>query len=280
MACEPSNSESATLMGFYKRLQGLSDRLGQLGRAGEKERSQRLSELILQHLLGSDLERLTDTTPPGLDTLGWFFRLVDPKKTSSHENEQLRDSHEHFVANWLVLSVRPLSMFRSSSSAATNDRDPDDWAIALLAAIRGQCSKFGFADSTLLAATSIVWNDARETAAVQRNAGRLDESRATTARLMALARRLVHEYPDSALSYRVLSEAHNQIKKNAFQSGDDDLVEASLVQAIEAARRSLALDPDWLEARNHLEKITKQLASIRADHKAAGSLSPEKSAQR
>ena len=72
----------------------------------------------------------------------------------------------------------------------------------------------------------------------------------------------------------MLSEAHNQIKKNAFQTGDDDLVEESLVQAIEAAQRSLALDPDWLEARNHLEKITEQLASIKADRKAAGSSPP------
>ena len=90
-------------------------------------------------------------------------------------------------------------MFRSSSSAATYDRDPEAWAVALIAAIRDRCSKLGLADSMVLAAISIVWNDAHEAAAEQRNAGRLDEARATAARLMALARRLVQEYPDSAL---------------------------------------------------------------------------------
>ena len=91
---------------------------------------------------------------------------------------------------------------------------------------------------------------------------------------MALARRLVREYPDSAHSYRVLSEAHNQIKKNAFQTGDDQLIEEALVQAVEAAQRALALDPDQIETRRHLDKLTEQLASIKADRKAAGSSLP------
>ena len=76
------------------------------------------------------------------------------------------------------------------------------------------------------------------------------------------------------LSYRVLSEAHNQIKKNAFQTGDDKLIEEALVQAVEAAQRALALDPDRLETRNHLEKLTEQLASIKAERNAKGPLLP------
>ena len=77
-----------------------------------------------------------------------------------------------------------------------------------------------------------------------RRLGRLDDARATVARLMAIARRLVREYPDSAYSYRALSDAHNQVKKNAFETGDDQLVEESLVHAIEAAQQALALGPD------------------------------------
>jgi tetratricopeptide (TPR) repeat protein len=273
MDCEPSDSEYASLTGLYRRLQRLADRLGQLGRTGEEDRSRRSSQWVLQHLLGSDPERWTDASPPGLETLGRLFQRDDLKKTPSHENEQIRHS-EPFVTNWLVLSVGPLSPFRSSSSAATYDRDPEAGAVALIAAIRDRCSKLGFADSMVLAAMSVVWNDAAELAVEQRRLGRLDDARATAARLMALARRLVREYPDGALAYRVLSEAHNQIKKNALQTGDDHLVEESLVQAVEAAQRSLALDPDCNETRHHLEKLTAQLASIKAERNAKGSPLP------
>jgi len=270
MACEPSDSEYASLTGLYRRLQGLTDRLGQLGRTGQEDRSRRLSQQILQHLLGLDLERLTAASPLGLETLGRLFQLVDLKKMSSHENEQIRHSYERFVANWLILSVGPLSPFRSSSSAATYDRDPEAGAVALIAAIRDRCSKLGLADSMVPTAISVVWTDAAEAAMKQRKLGRLDDARATAARLMALARRLVREYPASALSYRVLSEAHNQVKKNAFQTGDDHLVDAALVQAVAAAQRAVALDPDRLETRTSLEKLTGQLASIRAERNATG----------
>ena len=113
------------------------------------------------------------------------------------------------------------------------------------------------------ATISVIFDDAVREAAEQRKLGRLDDARATAARLMTIARRLVREYPDSAHSYRVLSEAYNQIKKNAIQTGDDKLVEEALVQAIEAGQRALALDPDRIETRRHLDKLTEQLASAK-----------------
>ncbi len=274
MACEPSDSEYAILTSLFKRLQGLADRLGQSDRAGQKERSRRLSQQILHYLLGSDLERLTDASPPGLKTLGRLFQLVHLKKMSSPENQPIRHSRESFVAEWLALSVGPLSPFRSLSAAATYDRDPEAGAVALISAIRDRCSKLGLADSMVPAAMSVFWTDAAELAVKQRKLGRLDEARATAARLMALARRLVREYPDSALAYRVLSEVHNQIKKNALQTGDDHLVEEALVQAVAAAQRALALDPDRLETRRHLDKLIEQLASIKAERNAKGSALP------
>ena len=122
------------------------------------------------------------------------------------------------------------------------------------------------------AAITFVRDDAVGVASEQRRLGRLDDARATVARLMVLARRLVREYPNSAHSYSVLSDAHNQIKKNAFETHDDNLVEEALVQAVEAAQRALALDPDPIETRRHLEKLTAQLASIKADRKGGGAL--------
>ncbi len=211
---------------------------------------------------------------PGLETLARLFQLVDIRKMTSHEYRVNRRSHVSFVGEWLALSVGALSPFRSSSSAANYDRDPEAGALALIPAIRERCSKLGLADSMVLETMGIVLGDAVREAAEQRKHGRFDDARATVARLMTIARRLVREYPDSADSYRVLSEAHNQVKKNAFQTNDDHLIEEALVQAVEAAQRAVDLEPGWIEARAQLARLSEQLASIRANRKAAGSSLP------
>jgi tetratricopeptide (TPR) repeat protein len=274
LAFEPSDLDYNCRTQLYNALQGLADRFGQSGRASEQERSRRLCQQILQHLLGSDLASSTDASSLGLETLGRLFQRGDFKEMSAHKDRPIRDHHERVVAEWLALSVGSLSPFRSSSSAATYDRDPEAGAVALISAIRDRCSKLGLADSMVPAAINVVREEAYEAASGKRRLGRLADARSIAARLMVLARRLVREYPDSALSYRVLSDAHDQIKKNAIDADDDSLMEAALALAIEAAQRALALDPDRLETRSHFEKLTGQLASIQAERKAAGASQP------
>ena len=268
MNSEPSESTYNSLTFLYKRLQDLADRLGQGGRTGQKDRSVRLSEQILRHLIGSDFARSTDPPVPGPDTLGRLFHRDDVKAMSSHADSGVRRSHEYFVSQWLAVSVEPFSPFRSSSVAASYDRDPEAGAGALIYTLRKQCSKFGLADSMVPAAVFTLTNDAAGQAGEQRKVGRLDDARATIARLMALARRLVREYPDSANSDLVLSIAHDQVKRNAFEADDDNLVLEALVHAVEAGQWALTLDPDSLETRRHLNKLTKQLASVKADRNA------------
>ena len=149
------------------------------------------------------------------------------------------------------------------------DRDPEAGAMAFISAIRDRCLNLGVADSMVPAGDQRRHGRRGWSSRVQRRLGRLDDARATAARLMALARRLVREYPDSPHSYSVLSSAHNQIKKNAFETHDDKLINEALVQAVEAAQHALDLDPDPIETRRQLEKLTVQLASIKADRKAA-----------
>jgi hypothetical protein len=72
----------------------------------------------------------------------------------------------------------------------------------------------------------------------------------------------------------VLSEAYNQIRKNAYRTSDDRGIEEATVSAIDAAQRALALDPDRSEIRRHLEGLTEQLAAIRARRKAARDPTP------
>jgi hypothetical protein len=206
--------------------------------------------------------------------LGRLFQRDDLKRMSSSTDKQIRRAHERFVAEWLAFSVELLSPFRSSPSAAKFDRDPEAGAIAFISAIRDRCSKLGLSESTVPAAIDFVSGDAVEEAAEQRKQGRLGDARSIAARLMVLARRLVREYPESANAYRVLSEAYNQIRKNAIRSRDDKLVEQANVQAIETAQRALSLDPDRIETRRHLDILTERLAKIKADRIATGSSLP------
>ena len=155
------------------------------------------------------------------------------------------------------------------SSTAT----PKPGARTLIAAVRERCSRLGLEDSLVPATIRVLFDGGFGEAAEARKGGRLDAARATAGRMMTIARRLVQEYPDSGHSHRALSEAYNQIRKNALQTGDSQGVEAALVPAIEAAQRALALDPVRIETRRHLEKLTGQLAGIKAAEKAAASSS-------
>jgi eukaryotic-like serine/threonine-protein kinase len=269
MTFELSDVEYGSLTGLYKSLQVLADRLGQSGRAGEKERSRSMSRKILRHLIGTNVELLTDTSPLGLETLGQLFQRLDLKKVSSHQNRQIVHYYDNLVSVWLALSVGPYCPFRSTSSAATYDRDPEAGAIALISAIQDRCSRLGLAESMIEVTTGVIVADAVGEASEQRNFGRLHDARATAARLMTFALRLIREYPKCALSFDVLSNAHDQIKKNAYDSGDDRLVEEALVHAVEAAQRSLALDPERIVTRRSLDKLSKQLANIKARRYAA-----------
>ncbi|MGP0062170.1 MAG: protein kinase domain-containing protein [Isosphaeraceae bacterium] len=273
---EPFESSYLDFTFIYKLLQELSDRFAQSGRTGQEERARVVSEHILRHLLGSDLARSTDGSPPGLETLGPLLHREALEAMSFRMDSSVRrDNHELFVSEWLALSVKPFSPFRSSSVAAGYDRDPEAGAAAIISALRERCSNLGLADSMVPTTVVCFSVEAAGVAGEQRKLGRLDEARATATRLMALGRQIVREYPDSPHAYRVLSEAYNHIKKNAIQDHDDQLVMEALGQAIEAARRALALDPGQLETRRHLDKLTEQLAWTKANRDAKGSALPK-----
>jgi hypothetical protein len=256
---ELRESDSYILTSLYIRPRNLYWRFKQAGLAAHEKRSRHVSQKIRRYL---------DASPLGLDTLGRFIREHALNQGSAFEDKGIRQAHEQFVAEWIAISVGLLSPFRSSSVAATYDRDPKAGAVAVMSAIRDRCSKLGLAETTVPAAINFVREEAMGLASEQRRLGRLDDAHTTVARLMVLARQLVQEYPNSAYSHRVLSEAYDQIKKNAFETNDDKPILEALGKAVEAAKQSLALDPDWLETRRHLDKLAGQLANIKADRNA------------
>jgi tRNA A-37 threonylcarbamoyl transferase component Bud32/tetratricopeptide (TPR) repeat protein len=268
--CELEGHTAAALTLLYKDVESHVDRLRRGGRAEQAERLLGVNGRILGHLVGSEVPRPAGGASPWPETIRRMFERDYLKKTASDEDEWVRDCHELFVYEWLTRAARPFSPPQTPPVTANIDADPEAWADSLISTLEGQRSRHGLADSVLEEVISAIPYDAAYAASLQRRLGRLDDARATAARLMAIARLFVREYPNSSSSYLLLSESYNQIKKNAFQAHDESLIEEALVRAIEAGQRALDLDPLRPRTRRRLAKLTEQLAGIKADRSAAG----------
>jgi hypothetical protein len=236
-----------------------------------------LNQQIVRNLVGSAVEFPAGASVPEFETIGRFFERDDLRREISRGNKDLGLRRDEIVAEWLAISVNSVSPFRPSSTAAKTDRQPEAEASAVISALREQCSKFHIAQSLVPAAINSLATDANLGAAEQRKLGRLDDARATAARLMSLAKELVREYPESGHAYRVLSEAYNQRRKNAIKAGDKKLEEVSIVQAIEAAQRALGLGiggADGAGTRRHLDGLTERFADLNAARRAAVPAAP------
>jgi tetratricopeptide (TPR) repeat protein len=274
LAFEESKSKFNIMSLVYMRSQVIASRLPAPEQAEEQQRSRKLCQQVLGQLLGPGVDRSTDALAPDVETLARLFHRFDADATRHDEAPIISFSRESVLSDWLAFSVRPLTPFQSPLAAAEFDRDPEAASAALIAAVRQRCSKLGLDESPVPETIRVLIVDGFIEASKARQQGQLAEARAIAGRMMAIARRLVQEYPDNAHSYRVLSEAYNQIRKNAHRAGDDRGMEEATVPAIEAAQRAVALEPDRVELRRHLESLTVQLAAIRARRKAAGSSTP------
>ncbi len=164
MATEPTGSADDLLTKLYKMMHVLAQHFGESGQRREEERSRRLSRQILSHLAGSDMASSSDAFAPGLETLRMLFARRDLETKAHHELRNSSDPYEHFVAEWLVLSVGWLSPFSFSSSTAAFDQDPEAGSVALIAGLRDRCSKLGLAKSMVPAAFRVLQDDAANVA--------------------------------------------------------------------------------------------------------------------
>ncbi|HKI19494.1 MAG TPA: serine/threonine-protein kinase, partial [Isosphaeraceae bacterium] len=105
-------------------------------------------------------------------------------------------------------------------------------------------------------------NEPAARAANYRKAGRLDEADRTVGFLMALAQRLVRNFPENPGCYLVLNEAFMQQSKNAWKRGDRLAIKLALGQSINALNRALNLDPGNQEFQQLLQDRKERLAGI------------------
>jgi hypothetical protein len=102
----------------------------------------------------------------------------------------------------------------------------------------------------------------QESAASHRKAGRLDDADRTATFLMKFASRLVHDFPEDPRYYIILSEAHLQRSKNAWQREDFRGIKQALEQSVEALQRGLVLDPGDMEIHRLHQDRKKRLAGL------------------
>jgi tetratricopeptide (TPR) repeat protein len=103
-------------------------------------------------------------------------------------------------------------------------------------------------------------------AALCRQTDRLDRARDIVSGLEEFARQLVAQYPQDPFAHLAMSEAHVQISKNAWRGAGPAEVEDALRQALDSARRALALDPRNVEAQRAVLDRQRRFASLQAHH--------------
>jgi serine/threonine protein kinase len=147
------------------------------------------------------------------------------------------------VANWIARDLQPYSLDPDSTGKPRGRLDPDDHGRAVVQALDSKCEDLAVYPALRPATAAAVCVLAVGRAAEQRNAGRLDDARWTTASLCAFGKILALRDPNEAQFHVVLSEAFEQEAKIAWQVEDFPTIEAATRNALVAARTAFHLDP-------------------------------------
>jgi tetratricopeptide (TPR) repeat protein len=97
-------------------------------------------------------------------------------------------------------------------------------------------------------------------AALMRRTGRPDEAKRLVAKMLKYAKSLAERFPRDPLAYLALSEAQIHVVKNAYRYHDSD-PETGLRQALESAKRALAISPGNAKAEAAVADRRRRLAN-------------------
>jgi serine/threonine protein kinase len=156
-----------------------------------------------------------------------------------------------------------LEMRLATSTANLQGRlDPDVHGEAVIRALESRCEDLAIYPALLRAAALRVCSHAVGRAAEERNAGRLDDARWTTASLSAFGKTLARRDPKVAEFHVVLCEAFDQEAKNAWKVPDFPTIEAKTRNALVAARTALRLDPGNPAARMKVAGLQDKMVGL------------------
>jgi serine/threonine protein kinase len=157
---------------------------------------------------------------------------------------------------------KPLAAFARIAMTPRDASESYPRSPALWDSARFMASAIGFDSASLPGVGWALVVSEGEEAALCRRTNRLDRARDIVSGLDEFARQLVAQYPQDPFAHLALSEAYCQISKNAWREADSSEVEDALRQALDSARRALALDPRNAEAQRTAMERQRRFARV------------------
>jgi hypothetical protein len=155
-----------------------------------------------------------------------------------------------------------LSILSRLASPTDDSQLPLYWAMLALDSVRTNHADAKVAAFHEAERMDVVMDHLGTIASHFRRHGRTEEARRITARMLALANRIVAAYPRESCAYLAISDTYFQMSKDARERDDRASVTAYLKQALGAAQWALVLDPNREGAQHMVNDLQRRLARV------------------
>jgi hypothetical protein len=172
---------------------------------------------------------------------GFVESLATKRRPVPLEPPWLRQNVERRLAEWFARELWHWDSREEGRDVGLEDRDR--WADEMVHLLADLRQALGIPGALSPHAIAQMTHELATRAAIQRREGRLDEADRTVASLMAIAQRLVREFPAHPRAHVMLSEAFLQESKKGWRRNDLKAIQRGLAQSIEELQRALTLDP-------------------------------------
>jgi hypothetical protein len=141
------------------------------------------------------------------------------------------------------------------------EEQPDlaHWARSFVETIHSRCSSLGLHWSAVPLAVERIAGFAKLAMARKRIEGRSEDALRSEIQFPTIAQELVRRYPNQSSSHLVLSQAHLQSAKNAWNRSQDAQAVEALRKSRDAAITALRIDPTRKNARIVVDDLERRL---------------------
>jgi len=160
---------------------------------------------------------------------------------------------------------KPLAMLARIAITPPDASESYPRSPALWDSARFMASTIGISSTSLAAVGWGLVVSEGEEAALCRRTNRQDRAREIVNGLEEFASQLVAKYPEDPFAHLAMSESYNQIAKNACRDAGPAEVKDALRQALDSARRALALDPRNEDANRAVVDRQRRFAALQTD---------------
>jgi eukaryotic-like serine/threonine-protein kinase len=198
---------------------------------------------ILRSLLQNELSHVKD-----------YLATSDP-----FTGLQQGNSPQKYLVEWLAVDSNRLNLAKGEFFETEGQTDLTAWANSFVETIHSRCASLGLHWSAVPLAVERIAEFAESAIAQKRRQGRSEVALRSEIRLTAIAQELVRRYPNQSSSHLVLSQAHLQSAKNAWNRSHDAQAAESIRKSRDAAKVALGIDPMRPDARRAVEDRERRL---------------------